>query len=498
MLPINTFEILKTLKKEDLKNFSNFLYSPYHNSNKVLIKLFDEIVKYYPEYSNEKLSYEYLYKKLYCGEKFSERTIKNRLTEFSQVLRSFLANERLKKDESAYYKLLINELQKRKCFALSNKVIHTNKNKLAESKISPEYFMHKHVLEEAFHYNSIQLSDVQMYDRMEFSSRKAEPIIAHFFSTYFVHLSEHITFNETTNFYNKQNNILNEFAKTIKPDAFIDYLEQTGNKYFPYLKAYYLTYKIKVSEDTVPVYKELKSIFINHGAEFEETDTYMLWAVLCETLYLKLIPADLSYKKEVFELNDYFLELGIYPNKSEEYFVPQVFENIFSAAVIEKEFSWAENFIDKYGPTLHPNTRHNQVNYCLGVLNFKLKKYEKSIEHISRVNYSDIVMKINVRFYTLLNYIEMKHYESALSLIDSAKHFSSSNEKIPKYLHSHINTSLKIFKKIILAETQVKELDISVLKEAQAAKRFFQKSFAIEKIKAILGKQERSSHRIKK
>lgn len=28
-------------------------------------------------------------------------------------------------------------------------------------------------------------------------------------------------------------------------------------------------------------------------------------------------------------------------------FVPQVFENIFSAAVIEKEFKWAEKFIER-------------------------------------------------------------------------------------------------------------------------------------------------------
>jgi hypothetical protein len=496
MLPINTFEILKTFKKEDLKCFASFISSPYHNTNKVLIKLFKEIRMFYPEYSHEKLTYQFLYKKLYPGKTFSERTIKNRLTEFSQLLRNFLANERLKKDENEYYKLLLTELQKRKCFTLSNKVILANKIKMDRAKISPEHFIHRHTLEEAFHYNSLQLSDIQTYERIEFSAKKAEPVIAYFFSTVFVHISEHITYNETTNFNDKKNNILSEFIKTINPESFITYLEKSGNKYFPYLKAYYLTYKIKVAKDTRAVYKDLKEIFIKHGAEFEETDTYMLWAVLSEALYLKLIPMDLSYKREVFEHNDYFLKLGIYPNNIEEYFMPQVFENIFSAAVIANEFEWAENFINKYGSSLHPSTRDNQVNYCLGVLNFKLKKYEKSIEHISKVSYSDIVMKINIRFYTLLNYIEMKHFESALSLIDSAKHFSSSNEKIPKYLLGHIKTSLRIFKKIILAETQVKELDISVLKEAQAAKRFFQKSYAIDKIKTILSKQERSNNRI--
>ena len=96
MIPLNTFEILKTLQKEDLKNFDNFINSPYHNSNKALIALYNSLRKFHPHYSAEKLSYEYLYKKLYPGKKFSERTIKNRLTEFAQLLRDFLVNERSK------------------------------------------------------------------------------------------------------------------------------------------------------------------------------------------------------------------------------------------------------------------------------------------------------------------------------------------------------------------------------------------------------------------
>ncbi len=499
MLPSNTFEILKTLKKDDLKCFRSFIISPYHNTNKALIKLFDEIIKFYPDYSNQKITHEYLYKKLYPGKNFNERSVKNRLTEFSQLLKDFLASENLKKDQNAYYKLLIKELQKKKHFALSNKAILISKNKNEEMKISPNFFIHNYTLEEEFHYNSLQLSEVQKNERINFVQLKAGPLISHFFSTFFVHMSEHITHSETRNFNKKEKNILDEFIKTIDAEGFIEYLDKSHYKYFPYIKAYYLTYKIKVTKDIPGVYTELKELFMKHAAEFEDTDIFTLWAVLCETLYLKLIPDDVQrYRREVFDLNNYFLKLGVYPNKNEEYFTPQIFENIFSSAIVAGEYEWVQDFIDKYGPTLHPQARENQVNYCLGGLNFRLKKFEKSLEHIGKVNYSDIIMKINLRFYTLLNYIEMKHYESALSLIDSAKHFTSSNEKIPKYLVGYINTSLKIFKKIILAESQVKELDHSVLKEAMEAKRFFQKVYVLQKIKQILENQERNFSHLRK
>ena len=99
----------------------------------------------------------------------------------------------LKKDENTHYKLLVKELQKRKCFSLSNKTIFTSKTKNEEMKISPQLFVHNYILEEEFHYNSLQLSEVQKNEKIKFPERKAEPLILYFLSTIFVHMSEHIT-----------------------------------------------------------------------------------------------------------------------------------------------------------------------------------------------------------------------------------------------------------------------------------------------------------------
>ncbi len=57
MIHSKSIQVLKTLSEEELKQFSDFLRSPFHNKNRSLIKLFDVLKKYHPEYEveNEKV-----------------------------------------------------------------------------------------------------------------------------------------------------------------------------------------------------------------------------------------------------------------------------------------------------------------------------------------------------------------------------------------------------------------------------------------------------------
>ena len=69
--------LLKTFTSEELKSFEMWLQSPWCNSNKNLIRLFQVLKKYYPDFGNEKLSKEKLFKKVLPNGKFSDRRMNN-------------------------------------------------------------------------------------------------------------------------------------------------------------------------------------------------------------------------------------------------------------------------------------------------------------------------------------------------------------------------------------------------------------------------------------
>ena len=76
MINSEAITLLKTLSPKELKKFRDFLNSPYHNKNKKLCEIFQELRKYCPSFSGRNFTKERLYKKLYKKEKYSDNTMK--------------------------------------------------------------------------------------------------------------------------------------------------------------------------------------------------------------------------------------------------------------------------------------------------------------------------------------------------------------------------------------------------------------------------------------
>ncbi len=117
---------------------------------------------------------------------------------------------------------------------------------------------------------------------------------------------------------------------------------------------------------------------------------------------------------------------------------------------------------------------------------FQQKKYEESIEYLSKVKFHQVYEKINVRFYYLMNYIELKSYQSAISMLNSIRQFYLESKEIPEMFAVLIENSLRFFREIIRVEENNKKLDYSILKEAQNAGRYYQKQYILAKMEKLV------------
>ena len=96
----NIFKLLGQFSKPELKAFENFLDSPYHNKSKKIKRLFIEIYKFHPQYSHQKLTKEYLSKKINPLLKYHDSTLRDLMSGLLKLLKEFLINEALKKDRT--------------------------------------------------------------------------------------------------------------------------------------------------------------------------------------------------------------------------------------------------------------------------------------------------------------------------------------------------------------------------------------------------------------
>ena len=483
MLPSNTVEILKNLNKSDFKKLGDFLKSPYFNSKETIYLLYKEIEKHSPEFEKERFEYKRIYKKIYGGE-YKEQTIKNLYSEFGGLLRKFIAHERLEQNENEYSFAVINGLSDKKCYEQSNKFIEQKKNKDAGTMIPHGYyFLNNFVADSKWIKNILAMDKISIDDYHYGVNSLLDNLISLFTVTLFFYAREDFLVLKAHNVKKNFDVYKTSFLESFNAEKFFSKHNNTHE--ISILKIRYLAYKYVVSEMCENEYKEFEKLITDNIDNFPSEFKIECWGNLVVTLILKLIPKDKKYYNNAFKISKYFDNLNLF-NESSEKIAISLYRDVFGVALMVKEFDWAQKFIERYSVFLEEGSKENEKNYSLGRLLFQQKKYEESIEYLSKVKFHQVYEKINVRFYYLMNYIELKSYQSAISMLNSIRQFYLESKEIPEMFAVLIENSLKFFREIIRVEENNKKLDYSVLKEAQNAGRYYQKQYILAKMEKLV------------
>lgn len=484
MLPISTTEILKKLSKSDLKKLGDFIKSPYFNSKETLISLFKIIEKNYPDFKAEKFDYKKVYAKIYGGI-YKEQTIKNLYSEFGGLLKKFFAHERIESDLTDYSLALIRGLRDKKCYEQSNKQIDYYKNTITKAiSFDETNLLCLFNLEFSYYENILSMNKLDLHDYHSVYNSILDNLTYFFISTFFFCSKEDFIVTQAHNFNEKDSYTNNRFLKNFDADAFFNSID--SERYSDAMKISYLAYKYTVGDVTQEQYYEYKKLVTNNVDKIGTAEKINYWASLLVILIMKLIPNDKNFYKEAFEINNFFLNLKIFPNKQDIKLSISMFRDVFGVALVLKKFDYAGEFVKKYSEFLEYEAIENEVNYAMGRINFQTKNYETSLEHLNKVKFQQVLEKINVRFYYLMNYIELKSYQAAISMLNSIRQFYSESKEIPEMFAVLMDNSLKYFREIIRTEENNKSLDYSILKEAQNAGRYYQKQYILEKMEKLV------------
>lgn len=105
--------LLQTLDEAEIRAFEAWLRSPWCNTNRNLPRLLGRLRKYYPDFDDEKLTKEKLFRQVLPGGKFSHRRMNNLLSEAYLAAEKFLAFQSFAQQERLQKQLLAEEFQAR-------------------------------------------------------------------------------------------------------------------------------------------------------------------------------------------------------------------------------------------------------------------------------------------------------------------------------------------------------------------------------------------------
>jgi hypothetical protein len=439
----NLILILKTMNKKEFKDLGLFIDSPFFNTNKNVLKLYELIRQHGDTINSGKIDLRYFHKKIYRNKPFKEENMKTLVHLLTRIANKYLSytefikspgEEKLKlmraydkrNIEKLYKKLEISEGEELSKIRSMNLNILYRKMWYEKSKI--DYYSTR-AIEKELHQAEIKLSEIT---------------IAIFFVEMFRQFNMFWRLDYID--YEIEREFVIPVMKSIDIEKINNFMAEGAYKYYPLFEAYYYLYRsIDDDEEKAKSYLEkFKEILKNKNSQIEKSEQFVLSTIMVNFIHYLYIKDFAKHERSLFDA--FKILLSLYKYSGEKHLRLTIYTNMLRFGIQLNEYEWSKEFILNFSPMLEENQRENMYNYGWCFLSFALKDYEKALEFESTMQ-----MKYYMRDVRLCSLYELGEYEIALNLIDSYRHFikeeknfKSEMKKGYKEFVEHANDLIKL------------------------------------------------------
>lgn len=482
-------EFLKSLKENELPQFSDFINSPFFNKNKNITKLISELLNFYPEFENKNLTEEKLYTKVTGKKDYNKKIFNNLISEANKISTGFYKLIPYIKNDLTNDFSMLREFNNRKLDSRYLKLRDEIENKISSADININYFRDKLNLSK----NEVEflINRTEYKQIIEKLSSRSNHLIYDFVLKLIYDYQEMITF---TNLRNKEfnNSLTYHLIENINFDKIIEsFNSSSGENQNSFDKNYLIMYVFFVKallnlNDDEPYFK-YKSLLLSLIDKFNHVEKNANLLRLNNLIVYKInFENKISLVEEELNVYKLMLEYGTYNyGSAKKNFRIITFRNIILVSFEIKDKNFLEYFLNKYTEEVSEQYREDMYHYGMLFLEFLNQNYESSLEHLNKVNYSHFLFKTDLRSISLMIHYELGNYETAFSLIDSFSKFLERSDEVNDFLVEVNREFIKYFSELIKYKTGDLNIDLGYL-ESKISDRYSKENIWLsEKISEI-------------
>ncbi|MBS1516879.1 MAG: hypothetical protein JSS91_02200 [Bacteroidetes bacterium] len=437
MLKSSLLEILRTFTKPELIKFGDFVRSPYFNKKENVTKLFLEIKKYAPEFSDENLAKEKIWVKVFPGKEYNYGIMKNLIHDLSKLSESFITNEYTKSQKLRNNTDLLAALLER----------HITKVFLSKYDIVEKSYDVLVFKNESFRINEFYDSMNKLNYLKAMYNKLYVPASAPFDS-----ISEsgiYFIYTVIVNSYKNYNNYLALNDKEIIDKDNINEMFMTGlNKYiitelldkvksksgrdYLILKCFYEINVSLSSEADISDYFSFKKSLEDCTDILSKNDLRDLLTCLSNSLHNireGKTNTGINSNKEMMEIYNMEIDNNVFLWQN-GLMAQNAYMSYIITAFTLREYESIEKLRTKFRNKIPEDKRENVDLYCLAHISFGKKEFNKSLEYLSMIDHDFFNMKHLIKDIQMMNYYELSDYISFSYTLDSYRHFVSKNKSV--------------------------------------------------------------------
>jgi len=443
--------LLKSFSEDDLKKFRRFLESPYFNTSKKVIDLFDLLCKFHPDFKSKLLNKETLYFRLHKDRKtYVDSTMRDLLSELLELMQRFLTYENFELNCPVKFEYLSTELNNRQQSLLIYRLLrNTRDNFQNEAKFDTYNYYALHRLNLAyfnagFTFNNI-ISAEEYNKNLDFVKFSTQHLFYFFISEY---ISEYINMVVyALNFNVKMSATcwldfinINKLRDAFK-NANDSHLAQT------YLAAY-LAFK---HLGNFKYYQDYKELILKHKSTFTPDEFYHHYMHLMNflTISSSIRNDSKEYDQELLNLYMEFIENDYYKSSVSVYLQPELFRNMVLHGLAMKRFNWVDRLILISAKKLPPDLQDDMRNLAIAYLNFEKNDYYGAWHFLTKIKSPHYLFKYDIRNLALRIYYELGQFVETLNLIQNYRKFLQRTELISDEQKNKFANHLKYLEQLV-------------------------------------------------
>lgn len=458
--------ILKTFSQKEIKSFGRFVRSPYFNTSEATAALFSELKRYYPEFSSPEIEKQAIFKKIYGSQNYSEELTRKLTSNLIKLAEEFITQQKLEQLKPYKDNFMLDGYLDRKLASLYKKKYDAVLKEFnANNKIDENYYLIAHKLNVSRIYYYLMVNDLDAYSKQY--EITADKFTLGFLNFLFKAAAQLVGLEKIVN-YRAENALVTKFMKSFDFEVFFASGFAADETEIMIVKLYYHNYMMLVEPENEEHYHLYKSLFIASSAAISRGENFNLLLNLEAYCALKINHGNEKFFDEIMDVYEKMFEMNIYSFNENEPLPQMQFRNILLCAMRGYE---ASSFKDIAHLTLSKIDKEAQpLNsiYVNALYAFKQKDFGECLKQLAKIDPVYFGFKTDYRNFQLMCYYELGEIETALSVIDSYKHFLAGNESLSGIFREGNTNFIKFIGELIRLKAEPDEFRLNKLEKTIA------------------------------
>ncbi len=428
------FRFLLLMEVNQLLRFSDFIASPYFNTNKRVMALGQYIVEYMKTASIDYISHETLFKVTFPGEPYQDNKLRAMLSIVTKLAEEFLVAEHVKANSAVKQQLLLQSTRLIDDAKLYQGQLNKSYEMQQQSNYRDiDYYFAHHQVEEANYNFAVKNKDKDI-------GKSLTNMLGNLDLYY---LSKRLKYScESIN----RRNILGEDQGYMDLTLISDLLNHHELNLPPVALIYrQILFLFEEEEHTDHFYK-LIDLLRQYDPLFTRDELKVMYGYAMNYCIRKINAGKSVFLQEIFNLYKTLLEQDIIFEG--RYISQWDYKNIVTTGLRLNDIEWTAGFVTKYKTMLHPDVRENAYAYNYANLSYFKRDYEITMQLLQQVEFTNDSYLLSSRSLLLKSYYELEEYELLNSQSEAFKLYLRRNKQLPDYQKSLYKNMIKYIVKL--------------------------------------------------